>query len=143
MEHDDIGQCLFTLAYKTAVLVSVEPTVKNCLSLSLKVMLRHPPIWWYRTWASNFQTTCAFDAWSNWFEDNQERAPTEKGSTFWFTALFKVDEDDQIEHPHFDTYMWCLFWHILPQPIFYVIILKTIRYNIPKHNQFGSVQPLE
>jgi two-component system sensor histidine kinase BarA len=51
MEHDDIGQCLFTLAYKTAVLVSVEPTVKNYLSLSLKVMLRHPPIWWYRTWA--------------------------------------------------------------------------------------------
>ncbi len=27
------------------------------------------------------------------FEDNQERAPTEKGSTFWFTAQFAVDED--------------------------------------------------
>ena len=37
------------------------------------------------------------------FEDNQERAPTEKGSTFWFTASFKVDEQDEIvEHPHFD-----------------------------------------
>jgi len=37
------------------------------------------------------------------FEDNQERAPTEKGSTFWFTASFKVDEQDEfVEHPHFD-----------------------------------------
>ncbi|MCG5226542.1 GacS-like sensor histidine kinase [Acinetobacter pittii] len=35
------------------------------------------------------------------FEDNQERAPTEKGSTFWFTAQFVVDEDYEIEHPHF------------------------------------------
>ncbi|MDV2469792.1 ATP-binding protein [Acinetobacter chinensis] len=35
------------------------------------------------------------------FEDNQERAPTEKGSTFWFTAMFNVDEDDGIEHPDF------------------------------------------
>ncbi|MHA3115621.1 response regulator [Acinetobacter sp. ANC 4635] len=34
------------------------------------------------------------------FEDNQERAPTEKGSTFWFTAKFKVD--DEQEAPHFD-----------------------------------------
>lgn len=34
------------------------------------------------------------------FEDNQERAPTEKGSTFWFTAQFTVDEEE-IEHPHF------------------------------------------
>lgn len=36
------------------------------------------------------------------FEDNQERAPTEKGSTFWFTAQFAVDEDYEIEHPHFE-----------------------------------------
>ncbi|MDS7957968.1 MULTISPECIES: ATP-binding protein [unclassified Acinetobacter] len=36
------------------------------------------------------------------FEDNQERAPTEKGSTFWFTAQFVVDEDYEIEHPHFE-----------------------------------------
>ena len=37
------------------------------------------------------------------FEDNQERAPTEKGSTFWFTALFKVEEQDEyVEHPHFE-----------------------------------------
>ena len=37
------------------------------------------------------------------FEDNQERAPTEKGSTFWFTATFKVEEEDEfVEHPHFD-----------------------------------------
>ena len=35
------------------------------------------------------------------FEDNQERAPTEKGSTFWFTALFQVEEDYQIVHPQF------------------------------------------
>src|SRR5690606_14278169 len=35
------------------------------------------------------------------FEDNQERAPTEKGSTFWFTAQFLVDEDTVIEHPDF------------------------------------------
>ncbi|ADI92204.1 GacS-like sensor histidine kinase [Acinetobacter oleivorans] len=36
------------------------------------------------------------------FEDNQERAPTEKGSTFWFTAQFVIDEDYEIEHPHFE-----------------------------------------
>ena len=37
------------------------------------------------------------------FEDNQERAPTEKGSTFWFTASFKVEEQDEfVEHPRFD-----------------------------------------
>ncbi|AWL29930.1 response regulator [Acinetobacter defluvii] len=35
------------------------------------------------------------------FEDNQERAPTEKGSTFWFTATFSVDEDEEIVHPVF------------------------------------------
>ena len=34
------------------------------------------------------------------FEDNQERAPTEKGSTFWFTAQFTVDEEEII-HPDF------------------------------------------
>lgn len=34
------------------------------------------------------------------FEDNQERAPTEKGSTFWFTAQFMVDEEE-IVHPDF------------------------------------------
>lgn len=34
------------------------------------------------------------------FEDNQERAPTEKGSTFWFTAKFGVDEEE-ILHPVF------------------------------------------
>lgn len=35
------------------------------------------------------------------FEDNQERAPTEKGSTFWFTAMFQVDENEEIIHPVF------------------------------------------
>ncbi|WP_089605987.1 GacS-like sensor histidine kinase [Acinetobacter piscicola] len=35
------------------------------------------------------------------FEDNQERAPTEKGSTFWFTAKFVVNEDEEIVHPSF------------------------------------------
>lgn len=36
------------------------------------------------------------------FEDNQERAPTEKGSTFWFTAMFVVNEEDEyVEHPQF------------------------------------------
>lgn len=35
------------------------------------------------------------------FEDNQERAPTEKGSTFWFTAKFAVDEYE-IVHPQFN-----------------------------------------
>lgn len=34
------------------------------------------------------------------FEDNQERAPTEKGSTFWFSARFSVD-DDNIVHPSY------------------------------------------
>lgn len=34
------------------------------------------------------------------FEDNQERAPTEKGSTFWFTAQFEVEEEEII-HPQF------------------------------------------
>lgn len=32
------------------------------------------------------------------FEDNQERAPTEKGSTFWFTALFSLEQMPVIEH---------------------------------------------
>ncbi|OTG71969.1 hybrid sensor histidine kinase/response regulator [Acinetobacter sp. ANC 4169] len=36
------------------------------------------------------------------FEDNQERGPTEKGSTFWFTAMFVVEEDIEIVHPHFN-----------------------------------------
>lgn len=35
------------------------------------------------------------------FEDNQERAPTEKGSTFWFSAIFKV-ADEEIRHPQFN-----------------------------------------
>ncbi|WP_180102848.1 MULTISPECIES: ATP-binding protein [unclassified Acinetobacter] len=37
------------------------------------------------------------------FEDNQERAPTEKGSTFWFTARFMVDEEIEIVHPQFSN----------------------------------------
>ncbi|WP_374664765.1 ATP-binding protein [Acinetobacter sp.] len=38
------------------------------------------------------------------FEDNQERAPTEKGSTFWFTAMFSVNEDDaEVLAPRFDS----------------------------------------
>ena len=36
------------------------------------------------------------------FEDNQERAPTEKGSTFWFTATFSVNEDEEVIHPQFE-----------------------------------------
>ncbi|WOE31242.1 MULTISPECIES: ATP-binding protein [unclassified Acinetobacter] len=35
------------------------------------------------------------------FEDNQERAPTEKGSTFWFTAQFEIHDDEYIVHPDF------------------------------------------
>ena len=35
------------------------------------------------------------------FEDNQERAPTEKGSTFWFTAMFAVSDNDSVYHPNF------------------------------------------
>lgn len=37
------------------------------------------------------------------FEDNQERAPTEKGSTFWFTAMFSVDDEIETIHPRFNT----------------------------------------
>ena len=37
------------------------------------------------------------------FEDNQERAPTEKGSTFWFTANFAIEEEEEIAHPHFNN----------------------------------------
>ncbi|MCL6231809.1 GacS-like sensor histidine kinase [Acinetobacter amyesii] len=37
------------------------------------------------------------------FEDNQERAPTEKGSTFWFTARFMVDDEIEIVHPQFSN----------------------------------------
>lgn len=37
------------------------------------------------------------------FEDNQERAPTEKGSTFWFTARFVVDDEIEIAHPQFSN----------------------------------------
>ncbi len=33
------------------------------------------------------------------FEDNQERAPTEKGSTFWFTAQFPADQNDTLSCP--------------------------------------------
>ena len=36
------------------------------------------------------------------FEDNQERAPTDKGSTFWFTAMFSVDNEIEIVHPQFE-----------------------------------------
>ncbi|WP_343595397.1 ATP-binding protein [Acinetobacter sp.] len=36
------------------------------------------------------------------FEDNQERAPTEKGSTFWFTAKFLVDEEQEQLHFNFN-----------------------------------------
>lgn len=36
------------------------------------------------------------------FEDNQERAPTEKGSTFWFTAMFGVDAHEELIHPNFE-----------------------------------------
>ena len=36
------------------------------------------------------------------FEDNQERAPTDKGSTFWFTAMLGVDDDITILHPTFE-----------------------------------------
>jgi len=35
------------------------------------------------------------------FEDNQERAPTDKGSTFWFTAKFEVNENEEVIHPNF------------------------------------------
>ncbi|WP_180153151.1 MULTISPECIES: ATP-binding protein [unclassified Acinetobacter] len=37
------------------------------------------------------------------FEDNQERTPTEKGSTFWFTARFMVDDEIEIVHPQFSN----------------------------------------
>ena len=37
------------------------------------------------------------------FEDNQERAPTEKGSTFWFTANFAIEKEEEIAHPHFNN----------------------------------------
>lgn len=33
------------------------------------------------------------------FEDNQERNPTEKGATFWFTANFAIHEESNIEPP--------------------------------------------
>lgn len=36
------------------------------------------------------------------FEDNQERAPTEKGSTFWFTAMFGVEDKHEQQHPNFE-----------------------------------------
>lgn len=35
------------------------------------------------------------------FEDNQERAPTEKGSTFWFTAMFDLTQNAFVEHQNF------------------------------------------
>jgi two-component system, NarL family, sensor histidine kinase BarA len=35
------------------------------------------------------------------FEDNQERAPTEKGSTFWFSAQFNLDESIDLDQPNF------------------------------------------
>ena len=36
------------------------------------------------------------------FEDNQERAPTDKGSTFWFTARFNVNENKEVIHQNFN-----------------------------------------
>src|SRR5690606_41096364 len=33
------------------------------------------------------------------FEDNEERAPTEKGSTFWFSARFAVNDEIELVHP--------------------------------------------
>ena len=35
------------------------------------------------------------------FEDNQERAPTENGSTFWFTAMFDLTQNAFVEHQNF------------------------------------------
>ncbi|BCU63734.1 hypothetical protein F941_02796 [Acinetobacter bouvetii DSM 14964 = CIP 107468] len=37
------------------------------------------------------------------FEDNQERAPTEKGSTFWFTAMFTVNDEEETPLPQFSN----------------------------------------
>ena len=37
------------------------------------------------------------------FEDNQERAPTDKGSTFWFTAMLGKNDDEITVHPHFEN----------------------------------------
>lgn len=37
------------------------------------------------------------------FEDNQERAPTDKGSTFWFTAMLGTDDDEITVHPSFEN----------------------------------------
>ena len=35
------------------------------------------------------------------FEDNQERAPTEKGATFWFTAGFQVEQNEPLPQTQF------------------------------------------
>ncbi|WP_163122517.1 GacS-like sensor histidine kinase [Acinetobacter portensis] len=37
------------------------------------------------------------------FEDNQERAPTDKGSTFWFTAMLGTNDDEITVHPSFEN----------------------------------------
>ncbi|KAA8731632.1 response regulator [Acinetobacter qingfengensis] len=38
------------------------------------------------------------------FEDNQERNPTEKGSTFWFTAEFEIEQERPEQEPNLSSY---------------------------------------
>lgn len=72
------------------------------------------------------------------FEDNQERAPTEKGSTFWFTAQFAVDEEHEIEHPHFEHLQVVSYLAHPATASVYATILKIIKYHILKLNLFWT-----
>ncbi|ALH95172.1 ATP-binding protein [Acinetobacter equi] len=70
------------------------------------------------------------------FEDNQERAPTDKGSTFWFTARFDVDEDEVVIHPKFNQIHVLSY---LAHPATASILRQYLENYHVHHNEAGSV----
>lgn len=73
------------------------------------------------------------------FEDNQERAPTEKGSTFWFTARFFVDETHDIETPHFEHMQ--VISH-LAHPATANVMRNYLEHYATKHIETNSILDL-
>ena len=73
------------------------------------------------------------------FEDNQERAPTEKGSTFWFTAMFAVNEDDYVPHPDF-SHMQVLSY--LSHPATANVLRHYLENYAVQHTEASSILEL-
>ena len=75
------------------------------------------------------------------FEDNQERAPTEKGSTFWFTAMFMVNEEDEyVEHPQFSDMQVVSVFGTSCNGQYSASLLKTMPGSTSNRVQFRLVQ---